>query len=86
MKIIFAVIGILCMGLMSVHANNPLRQSPYPQKDNIIYLNPAPLLVPLSMKQSDYLQFNLSQIRTSKETTIFSPNLYPGACSMPIRY
>ena len=50
MKIIFAVIGILCMGLMSVHANNPLRQSPYPQKDNIIYLNPAPLLVPLSMK------------------------------------
>ena len=32
MKIIFAVIGILCMGLMSVHANNPLRQSPYPQK------------------------------------------------------
>ena len=58
MKIIFAVIGILCMGLMSVHANNPLRQSPYPQKDNIIYL---------------------------KEATIFSPNLYPGACSMPIR-
>lgn len=66
MKIIFAVIGILCMGLMSVHANNPLRQSPYPQKDNIIYLNPAPLLVPLSMKQSDYLQFNLSQDKNFK--------------------
>ena len=78
MKIIFAVIGILCMGLMSVHANNPLRQSPYPQKDNIIYLNPAPLLVPLSMTSR--------KIRTSKEATIFSPNLYPGACSMPIRY
>ena len=41
MKIIFAVIGILCMGLMSVHANNPLRQSPYPQKDNIIYFEPG---------------------------------------------
>ena len=53
-------------GLMSVHANNPLRQSPYPQKDNIIYLNPAPLLVPLSMKQSDYLQFNLSQDKNFK--------------------
>lgn len=67
MKIRFAVIGILCMLLMiPVYANNPLRKAPYPQQENIIYLNPAPLLVPLSMKHADYLQFNLSQDKNFK--------------------
>lgn len=66
MKTRIAVIGILCMLLMPAYANNPLRKAPYPQEENIIYLNPAPLLVPLHMKQSDYLQFNLSQDKEFK--------------------
>ena len=61
MKIKFTIIGILCMLLVPVCANNPLRTVPYPQQSDIIYLNPAPLLVPPSMKHSDFLQFNLSQ-------------------------
>ena len=66
MKTRLAVIGILCVLLIPAYANNPLRKAPYPQQDNIIYLNPAPLLVPPSMKQSDYLQFNLSQDKNFK--------------------
>ena len=66
MKTRLAVIGILCMLLIPAYANNPLRKAPYPQQDNIVYLNPAPLLVPPSMKQSDYLQFNLSQDKNFK--------------------
>ena len=66
MKTRLAVIGILCMLLIPAYANNPLRKAPYPQQDNIGYLNPAPLLGPPSMKQSDYLQFNLSQDKNFK--------------------
>lgn len=51
----------LCLGMLPLNANNPQRKEPYPQQRNIVYLNPAPLLVPLAMKQSDYLQFCLSQ-------------------------
>lgn len=54
---------LLYMIMIPVYANNPLRKEPYPQKENIIYFNPAPLLVPFDMKQSDLLQFNLSQDR-----------------------
>lgn len=66
MKIRLTVIGMLYMLLMPVYANNPLRKAPYPQQENSIYLNPAPLLVPLRMKQADYLQFNLSQDKNFK--------------------
>lgn len=68
MKILITIIFTLCISTISVHANNPERKSPYPQQENIIYLNPAPLLVPLSMKQSDFLQFNLSQDKNFKGT------------------
>ena len=42
-----------------IHENE--RQTPYPQEWHTLYVNPAPLLVPASMKESDYLQFNLSR-------------------------
>lgn len=66
MKTKLSIIGILCALFIQVHANNPLRKVPYPQQENSIYLNPAPLLVPLHMKQSDFLQFNLSQDKNFK--------------------
>lgn len=66
MKRLIITLFVLCAGGMYLHANNPQRQTPYPQQENIVYLNPAPLLVPLSMKQSDYLQFNLSQDKKFK--------------------
>lgn len=42
-----------------IHEN--VRKTPFPQQHNTLYINPSPLLVPLEMKQSDFLQFNLSQ-------------------------
>lgn len=38
-----------------------LRVTPYPQKEHTLYLNPAPLLVPVEMRKAEYLQFALSQ-------------------------
>lgn len=38
-----------------------MRETPYPQQGNGLFINPAPLLVPVAMRQSDYLQFALSQ-------------------------
>lgn len=62
MKTRLSVVLALCAFFTSfLYANNPLRKEPYPQQNDIIYLNPAPLLVPVSMKESDYLQFNLSR-------------------------
>lgn len=54
-----------------VHEN--VRKTPYPQLHHQPYLNPAPLLVPKEMKQSDYLQFVLSREKDfSGNTTIVS--------------
>ena len=54
--VFMVLLGSLCIPLQ---ANNPLRVQPYPQKGDMIYLNPAPLLVPYDEKKSDYVQFNL---------------------------
>lgn len=48
-----------------IHEN--VRETPYPQQEHTLYLNPAPLLVPLSMKKSDLLQFNLSMDKSFDE-------------------
>lgn len=71
-NLLIAVVA-LWAALARVCANNPIRQVPYPQQEHIIYLNPAPLLVPYAMKQSDFLQFNLSPDRSFKsENTVLS--------------
>lgn len=65
-KILFTLLTG-CLSLLALQAQNiPClleneRQTPYPQERQLIYVNPAPLLVPQNMKQSDLLQFNLSQ-------------------------
>ncbi len=38
-----------------------MRTRPYPQIDNELIINPSPLIVPMNMKISDSLQFELSQ-------------------------
>lgn len=54
-----------------IHENE--RETPYPQEFNQPYLNPVPLLVPQKMKQSDFLQFALSQEKDfSGSTTVLS--------------
>lgn len=63
MRTLFTTFAILCIAFVHLRANNPLRQVPYPQQEHLIYLNPAPLLVPPAMNQSDFLQFNLSPDR-----------------------
>ena len=44
-------------------ANNHIRTSPSPLEANDVFINPAPLLVPPSMREGDLLQFNLSKDR-----------------------
>lgn len=63
MKNLLVILNILGCILLpdALHANNPIRTVPYPQQEHTIYLNPAPLVVPCTLKQSDFLQFNLSQ-------------------------
>lgn len=61
MKKIGVIFAFLFAMMVAVQANNPLRKQPYPQKEDMIYLNPAPLLVPVDRKQSDYIQFNLAK-------------------------
>lgn len=58
---------LLCLCMVGIGwtacANNPLRTSPYPLEANDVFINPAPLLVPPSMREGDLLQFNLSKDR-----------------------
>ena len=42
-----------------IHEND--REHPYPQGENAVFVNPAPLIVPKSMKQGEFLQFSLSR-------------------------
>ena len=58
------VLSLKAQPTVGVHENE--RQTPYPQEWHTLYINPAPLLVPASMKQSDYLQFNLSRDKKFK--------------------
>lgn len=73
MKTLLITFTALCMALTSLYADTSggihenMRETPYPQQGHTLYLNPAPLLVPLSMKESDFLQFNLSQDKRFKD-------------------
>ena len=60
--------------LVRVHEN--MRVTPYPQKENPLYLNPSPLIVPVEMRKADFLQFALSQDPDfAKERTLLSKPL-----------
>lgn len=67
MKTLLTTFIVFCMAATALYADvhngihENVRTIPYPQQGHTLYLNPAPLLVPLSMKESDFLQFNLSQ-------------------------
>ena len=73
MKRLLTTLTALCMActLLLAHAavgiHENVRTTPYPQQGHTLYLNPTPLLVPLSMKESDFLQFNLSQDKNFNE-------------------
>lgn len=51
--------------LERVHEN--MRDTPYPQQQNPVYLNPAPLIVPVAMRKAEFLQFSLSQNQSFPE-------------------
>ena len=68
MKNLFTTLFLLCTLFTQVCANNPMRTIPYPQQEHTIYINPAPLLVPKTSKQSDFLQFNLSMDKEFKDS------------------
>lgn len=69
MKQIFSVILLSCLAILDIASTQAMRihenerVTPYPQQGHVLYINPAPLLVPKDMKLSDFLQFNLSQDR-----------------------
>lgn len=73
--------ALMMASLLSLPATSPVRlhenvrETPYPQQGNGLFINPAPLLVPVAMKQSDYLQFALSPQEnfTGKGTLLSKP-------------
>lgn len=66
------------MGQTPQAIHDSMRTTPYPQKGNAIYINPVPLIVPKDMKESDYLQFNLSRNKdfSGDETITSKPILW----------
>ena len=82
-RFIFPAVAVMLMSasILSAHATSTVRlhenvrETPYPQQGNGLFINPAPLLVPAAMKQSDYLQFALSQKEdfTGKSTILSKP-------------
>lgn len=81
MKKLFFLLITLCLTLTTTFANELSciheneRVTPYPQQGHMLYINPAPLLIPKSMKQSDLLQFSLSQDKkfADKSTLLSKP-------------
>lgn len=66
LMIIYVVWGILptleaqeSHKYIRIHDN--VRETPYPQGEQDLFINPCPLLVPHKEKKSDYLQFELSR-------------------------
>ena len=60
LMVLCLTVADICAGNISrIHENE--RETPFPQEEHTLYINPSPLLVPQSMKQSDFLQFNLSR-------------------------
>ena len=45
---------------------------PYPQQDDIICINPAPLKVPLGMMQTEFMQFQMSMDRHFGDSTVIT--------------
>lgn len=52
-----------------------IRTRPYPKADNELFLNPAPLIVPQTMKKGERLQFSLSSSKSfdSSDTFVSEP-------------
>lgn len=64
-------LSIQAENIQRIHENE--RETPYPQQEHTLYINPSPLLVPKSVKQSDFLQFNLSRSKDfSDASTVLS--------------
>lgn len=59
-KRLFFLLVCLC-AVFAASGNNPLRTNPYPKENDDVFINPAPLLVPPSMREGDMLRFNLSR-------------------------
>lgn len=79
MKRQLLILIAFCLVLITAQAGNVsrihenVRETPYPQHGHTLYINPTPLLVPQSTRQSDYLQFNLSRSKDfSDASTILS--------------
>lgn len=53
-----------------------MRTVPYPRLENELFVNPAPLIVPMGMKTKTYLQFELSQ----------SAAFHPDSTELSLRY
>ena len=73
------ILMAFCLTLITAQAGNVsrihenVRETPYPQHGHTLYINPTPLLVPQSTRQSDYLQFNLSRSKDfSDASTVLS--------------
>lgn len=89
-KLLYTILMYLCYGVSPVYAglvcvHDNVRKIPYPQSGHGLYVNPVPLLVPEKMRQSNYLQFNLSQSRDFDETNSFLSKPVPWCMYSPHR-
>lgn len=85
LMVLCLTVADICAGNISrIHENE--RETPFPQEEHTLYINPSPLLVPQSMKQSDFLQFNLSRSKDFPGGVPSCRLLPRGACSIPIGY
>lgn len=81
-----------CLALTTVQAENIWRihenerETPYPQQEHTLYINPSPLLVPKSMKQSDFLQFQLSRSENFSDASSVLSQPKPCVCSIRTKY
>ena len=66
-----------------VHEN--VRETPYPQSFHQVYLNPAPLLAPKSLKTSENIQFQLSKDPDFKDKSTVTSDPKPWCMFNPHR-
>lgn len=81
MRKITLLLATFMLSFACIHANELksvhefVRKSPWPQAEHTIFINPTPLIVPKQMKESDFLQFNLSPSKdfTGEGTQLSEP-------------
>ena len=73
MKIISAILAaLLPLAAAGEAIHEKYLSEPYPQQGDIICINPVPLKVPLSMMQTEFMQFQMSMDSHFEDSTVIT--------------